>query len=184
MTQATAEARARITAAEAAERVSAAEGSAAVIDVRSGVEFDGEHVPGSRSIPLDRLAERLDEVRAVPAPRLLLCRTGVRAEKALRTLENLGVTDLLVVEGGIEAYARAGGATEVGAAVVSLERQVRIAAGLLVLLGLALGAVVHPGFLFLSAFVGAGLVFAGVTDWCGMGLLIARAPWNRGRTDS
>ena len=62
---------------------------------------------------------------------------------------------------------------------MSLERQVRIAAGTLVVLGTVLGLTVHPGFIGLSAFVGAGLIFAGVTDTCGMGLLLARMPWNR-----
>ena len=66
-----------------------------------------------------------------------------------------------------------------GAKVISLERQVRIAAGLLVLVAVTLGWLVHPAFLGLAAFVGAGLVFAGVTDTCGMGLLLARMPWNR-----
>jgi hypothetical protein len=62
---------------------------------------------------------------------------------------------------------------------MSLERQVRIAAGSLVLLGVALGAFVSQWLYGLSAFVGAGLVFAGLTDTCGMGMLLARMPWNR-----
>ena len=66
-----------------------------------------------------------------------------------------------------------------GAAVVSLERQVRIVAGFLTLGGVVLGALVHPGFYGLSAFVGAGLMFAGITDWCGMAMVLARMPWNR-----
>ena len=62
---------------------------------------------------------------------------------------------------------------------ISIERQVHIGAGALVLLGIILGFLVHPGFFGLSGFVGAGLIVAGVTDWCGMALLLARAPWNR-----
>jgi rhodanese-related sulfurtransferase len=69
--------------------------------------------------------------------------------------------------------------TRGAATVISLERQVRIAAGSLVLIGVLLAYFVHPGFIALSAFVGAGLVFAGVTDWCGMGLLLAKLPWNQ-----
>ena len=130
-------------------------------------------------IPLDELEARLDEVRAVPAPRLLLCRSGGRAARAKQALEKHHVGGLTVVEGGIGAYAAAGGKTVKGKAVISLERQVRIAAGSLVLLGVAGGVLVHPAFLILSGFVGAGLIFAGVTDWCGMGLLLARMPWNR-----
>ena len=67
--------------------------------------------------------------------------------------------------------------------VISLERQVRIAAGSLVFIGVALGCFVHRGFYGLSAFVGAGLVFAGITDFCGMGLLLAKLPWNKRSTD-
>jgi len=89
------------------------------------------------------------------------------------------VAGLCVIEGGIGAFAAAGGTTVKGRTVLSLERQVRIAAGILVLVGVLAGAFAHPGFLFVSGIVGAGLIFAGVTDWCGMGLLLARMPWNR-----
>jgi rhodanese-related sulfurtransferase len=165
-------------ASELVERVR--EGAAgSLIDVRSGLEFEGVRVPGSRLVPLHELAARVDEIRALPAPRLLLCRTGDRAARALDLLAARGVPDLALVAGGLEAFQRAGGEVLTGEPHLSLERQVRIAAGSLVLLGLGLGWLVHPGFLGLSVFVGAGLVFAGITDWCGMGLLLARAPWNR-----
>jgi glyoxylase-like metal-dependent hydrolase (beta-lactamase superfamily II)/rhodanese-related sulfurtransferase len=174
---------ASVSAAEAVKHVQQG-GATTVIDVRTGVEYDGEHIPGARLVPLDQLAARVDEVRATPAPRLLLCRTGARAEMARKTLGALDIAGLTVIEGGIEAYARAGGATEQGKAVISLERQVRIGAGSLVLVGLALGYFVHPGFLGLVAFVGAGQVLAGATDWCGMGLLLAKAPWNQSASAS
>lgn len=170
-------------AAAALEQV-AGGGAGSVIDVRSGAEFDAEHVAGSRLIPLDQLGQRLDDVRATPAPRLLLCRTGSRAELAREALEKQGIGGLTVVEGGIEAYGRVGGELERGTARMSLERQVRIGAGSLVLLGLGLAWLVHPGFAAIAAFVGAGQVFAGVTDWCGMGLLLAKAPWNRSSAES
>jgi hypothetical protein len=130
---------------------------------------------------VDEVERRADEVRAAPAPRLLLCRTGRRAASAQEALGRLGVGATQVVEGGIEAYRAAGGATVGGSGRMSLERQVRVVAGLLVLAAVALGAFVHPAFLALAAFVGAGQVFAGLTDWCGMGLLLAKAPWNRRR---
>ncbi|HEX6884897.1 MAG TPA: YgaP-like transmembrane domain [Planctomycetota bacterium] len=123
---------------------------------------------------------RADEVRATPAPRLLLCRTGARAEEARRTLERLGLGGLTVIEGGLEALRAAGLEPERGRARLSLERQVRIAAGTLALTGAVLGFLVQPAFHALSGLVGAGLVVAGLTDWCGMGLLLARMPWNRG----
>ena len=85
----------------------------------------------------------------------------------------------MVVEGGTEAWIAAGLPVSRGVAkVISLERQVRIVAGTLVLTGVLLAYFVHPAFVGISAFVGAGLIFAGVTDWCGMGLLLAKLPWN------
>tara|TARA_R110002072_G_scaffold206029_1_gene363809 strand:- start:17220 stop:18578 length:1359 start_codon:yes stop_codon:yes gene_type:complete len=169
---------ASISAADAV-RLVAAGGATSVIDVRTGVEFDGENIKGSRLIPLDQVAQRVKDVLATPAPRLLLCRVGSRAEMARKSLLGFHVGGLTVVEGGLQAYRAAGGETEVGKGGISLERQVRIAAGSMAMLGVALGFLVHPSLFALSAFVGAGLVFAGVTDWCGMGLLLAKAPWNR-----
>lgn len=172
-----------VSAAEAVRLVKAG-GATSVVDVRTGAEYDGEHVVGSRLIPLDQVAQRVDEIRATPAPRLLLCRVGNRAEMAREALAKLHVAGLTVVEGGIDAYKRAGGEVEVGKGVISIERQVRIGAGLMILAAVALGVTVHPAFHGIAAFVGAGLTVAGVTDWCGMGLLLAKAPWNRGRSAS
>ena len=172
---------AALSATEAARFV-AAGGAASVIDVRTDVEFVGEHIPGSRHIPVDQIGARVDEVRAVPAPRLLLCRSGGRASMAKKTLEQENVAGLSVIEGGLGAYVTAGGVTVKGKTVISLERQVRIAAGSLVLLGVLTGFFIHPAFLILSGFVGTGLIFAGITDWCGMGMMLAKMPWNRVNT--
>lgn len=91
-----------------------------------------------------------------------------------------GYSGIHVVEGGTQGWVAAGlPVVSLGKKSISIERQVRIGAGILVLLGIVLGFMVHPGFFVLSGFIGAGLVFAGVTDWCGMALLLARAPWNR-----
>ncbi|HJZ53542.1 MAG TPA: YgaP-like transmembrane domain, partial [Gemmataceae bacterium] len=87
------------------------------------------------------------------------------------------------VEDGTPAWERAGGPVVRGKKAVSLERQVRIAAGLLVLLGVVLALTIDPWFVLVSGFIGAGLVFAGVTDTCGMGLLLARMPWNQVRDE-
>lgn len=165
--------------AEEASRLVAIGAATSVIDVRTGVEFDEEHIPGSRLIPVDKVEVRVDDVRATPAPRLLLCRSGNRALTARKTLEKLHVAGLSVVEGGLEAYTKTGGYTVKGKARISLERQVRIAAGSLSLLGVLTGVFVHPVFLILSGFVGAGLIFAGVTGWCGMAILLSKMPWNQ-----
>lgn len=116
-------------------------------------------------------------------PVYLICRTGRRAAKAAEKLAAEGFDQGVVVEGGIAAWIAAGLPVERGEAkVISLERQVRIAAGVLVLAGVVLGHFVHPAFIGLSAFVGAGLVFAGISDWCGMALLLAKFPWNKRKT--
>ena len=169
---------ATMSAVEAA-RLVAAGGATSVVDVRTGAEFEGEHIPGSRLIPLDQIEARADEVRATPAPRMLLCQSGNRAGTARKALEKLHVAGLTVIKGGMGAYVEADGETVKGRTRLSLERQVRIAAGSLVLLGVLTGVFVHPACLVLAGFVGAGLIFAGITDWCGMGLLLARMPWNR-----
>jgi len=169
---------ATISAEEASSLVTIG-GAASVIDVRTGIEFYGEHIPGSHLIPLDQIEVRVDEVMSIPAPRLLLCRSGNRASTAKKALEKLRVTGISVVDGGLGAYVKAGGYTVKGMARMSLERQVRIAAGSLTLLGVLTGFFVHPVFLILSGFVGAGLIFAGVTDWCGMGIMLDKMPWNR-----
>ena len=173
---------ANISPAEAV-RLVAAGGAPSIVDVRSGGEFDSEHIPGTTLIPLDQIETRLDEVRARPAPRLLLCQHGPRAAAAQKALKKHHLSGLSVIEGGLEAYIAEGGETLKGSAHLSLERQVRITAGSLVLLGVLLSVFVHRAFLILSGFVGAGLIFAGVSDFCGMGILLGKMPWNRSRTD-
>ena len=152
------------------------------VDVRSPAEYRSVRVQGAVNLPLNSLTcedvKKLVGDKQNPAI-ILLCGKGGRARKAAEILQ-AGSFNLLVVEGGTNACVDANIPTEKGgAAMISIERQVRIGAGSLVCLGLALGYFVNPNFYFLSAFIGAGLIFAGVTDWCGMGLLIARAPWNK-----
>ena len=155
----------------------------AVLDVRTPAEFQTVHVPQARNIPLDALepgalysgGQLLRE-----HPVYILCQGGGRATRAAQKFADQGFEDAVVVEGGTQAWAAAGlPVTRGEKATMSLERQVRIAAGALVLTGVVLSYFVHPYFIGLSAFVGAGLVFAGITDWCGMGLFLARAPWNQ-----
>lgn len=153
-----------------------------LIDVRTPVEYARIHVEGARLVPLDTLdpqALAAERPAKNGDPLYVICRSGSRAAKACERLRAAGVHNIVSVEGGTLAWEQAGLPVVRGRKLISLERQVRIAAGLLVVLGVALGWLVHPGFLVLSAFVGAGLAFAGLTDTCGMGLLLARMPWNR-----
>ncbi len=150
---------------------------ATLIDVRTPAEFREVHVAGAQNMPLDRL--RPEGFAGHEGPLLIICQKGGRGAKACELLEAAGLAGLHNVAGGTLACEAAGLAVERGKRTISLERQVRIAAGSLVVLGVALGAWVHPGWLGLAGFVGAGLVFAGVTDTCGMGMLLARAPWNQ-----
>jgi rhodanese-related sulfurtransferase len=157
-----------------------------LLDVRTPAEHAEIHVADAHLLPLDRLDGQtlcaLDGFRR-DLPVYLLCRSGHRAKRAATQLEKEGFTQCVVVDGGIEAWASAGLPVVRGPRkVISLERQVRIAAGSIVLAGLALGAWVHPVLYGLSAFVGAGLVFAGISDWCGMALILARMPWNQAGT--
>jgi rhodanese-related sulfurtransferase len=155
--------------------------SVELIDVRTPMEFAEIHAEGASLKPLDQL-----DPQAIAAQRngskeealYVICRSGSRAAKACEKLQTAGL-NVVSVEGGTQAWEQAGLPVVRGKKTISLERQVRIAAGLLVVLGVTLGWFVHPVFYGLAAFVGAGLVFAGVTDTCGMGLMLAKAPWNR-----
>jgi rhodanese-related sulfurtransferase len=158
-----------------------------LIDVRTPVEFREVHVEFARNVPLDRL----DPAATVQArtgspdePLYVICRSGGRGQKACEKLQAAGLTNVVNVEGGTTACVEAGLPVVRGRKAISLERQVRIAAGLLVLLGVLLGWLAHPVLFGLSAFVGAGLVFAGITDFCGMGMLLARMPWNQCRGEN
>ena len=157
-------------------------GKVELIDVRTPVEFREAHVELARNIPLDQLdpAELLQtRGGAKDKPLYLICRSGTRGRQACEKLLSAGYTNVINVEGGTLACVEAGLPMVRGKKAMSLERQVRIAAGLFVLAGVLLGWLVHPGFYGLSAFIGAGLVFAGITDTCGMGMILARMPWNQ-----
>ena len=156
-----------------------------VVDVRTKAEMKSEFLQGSQNLPLQDITKnhlqdliKSQEVAGIPTV-YLLCGTGMRAEKAIEQLEGYEGA-LVIVDGGINALKAIGCSMNRGnGSVISLERQVRIAAGSFVLLGVVLGATVNPNYYALSAFVGAGLVFAGITDTCGMAMLLARMPWNR-----
>ncbi len=159
-----------------------------LIDVRSPGEFSSLHAVDAINIPLDTCRAELIEdkinVKEVNEV-LLICQSGTRARMAYEQLQDCSFVDkLCVVEGGTTAWSEAGKEVVRGKGVISIERQVRIGAGLLVLLGVILGYWIHPGYLGISAFVGAGLTFAGITDFCGMGLILAKMPWNNKTYDN
>jgi rhodanese-related sulfurtransferase len=151
-----------------------------LLDVRTPGEFEAEHIAGAYNVPLDTLAEHGPEIRAaVDAPVVIVCRSGQRARRAEEALAAAGMQNLYVLEGGMAAWTAAGRPVRRGAPKMSLERQVRIVAGALAATGGFLALFVNPVFAVLPAFVGSGLVFAGVTDTCTMGMLLARLPYNR-----
>jgi rhodanese-related sulfurtransferase len=156
-----------------------------VFDVRTPAEYAGTHIPKAQNHPLETLKPKvLHESGRLPKdqPVYLLCESGGRAVKAAEKFAKEGFGNSVIVEGGIRAWIAAGLPVNQGRVkVISLERQIRIAAGSLVVTGVLLAALVNHAFIALSAFVGAGLVFAGITDWCGLGLLLARAPWNKSK---
>lgn len=151
-----------------------------LIDVRTPVEFREVHVTFARNVPLDQFnaAQIAGGRMGADQPLYVICRSGSRANQACEKLVAAGSANVVNVEGGTQAWDQAGLPVVRGQKAIALERQVRIAAGSLVLTGALLGYFAHPYWIALSAFVGAGLVFSGVTDTCGMGLVLSRMPWN------
>lgn len=149
------------------------------IDVREPGEFSTENISGTKLLPLSELEKNLDGIDP-KRPVILICRSGTRSRQAAERLEKQGFSNVQVMEGGILAWKAAGKPVQRGTRTVwAMDRQVRFAAGALVLIGIMGGLLFHPYFVLLSAFVGAGLVFSAVTDTCGMGYVLARMPWNR-----
>ncbi|MDZ4820802.1 MAG: rhodanese-like domain-containing protein [Planctomycetota bacterium] len=156
-----------------------------LLDVRTPAEFAEVHLTGAKNIPLHELdPARIMQQRgnAQNETLYLICKSGSRGQQACSKLEQAGFSNVANVAGGTMACVEAGLPTVHGQKTISLERQVRIAAGSLVLLGSVLGAFVHPAWIGLAAFVGAGLVFAGITDTCGMAMILARMPWNQAKS--
>jgi len=169
-----------LTPNEAADRLAA--GRAVLVDVREPDEFARRRVTGAQSAPLSRFAEA--SLAAEPGQDVIFtCRSGLRTEENGARLAIRFAGRAYMLTGGVDAWAAAGLPVESDAsAPLELMRQVQIAAGGLVLVGLILGRLVHPGFLGLSGFVGAGLIVAGLTGFCGMARLLTHAPWNRPRS--
>ena len=149
----------------------------AVIDVREPMEYASGHIAGSLNIPLSRL----HQAELPQGPLVLVCQSGTRSAKGIQTLLARGHRDTLSeLQGGLPTWQQAGmPVRRLNNAPLPLMRQVQIAAGSLILLGLILSNTVAPAWILLTWFVGAGLVFAGVSGFCGMARLLAVMPWNR-----
>jgi rhodanese-related sulfurtransferase len=153
------------------------EQGAVLVDVREADEHARERVPDAKNNPLSRLSP-VD----APAGKAVIfhCRSGARTSANAARLADAASCEAYVLEGGLDAWKKAGFPVVVDRRQpLEIMRQVQIVAGSLVLLGVVLGVWVAPAFLGLSAFVGAGLAFAGISGWCGMARLLALMPWNR-----
>jgi rhodanese-related sulfurtransferase len=151
---------------------------AALLDVREYPEWVQSHVPGATLLPLGDLKNE-PQRGALADEVITLCRSGRRAAEAAKVLAEQGGVKPFVIEGGIEEWRAAGLPSQKAEdGPISMERQVRIGAGVLVLLGLLV-----PRLRVISWFVPCGLIFAGITDWCGMAKLLNKMPWNRPHGD-
>jgi rhodanese-related sulfurtransferase len=154
-----------------------------VVDVRTPGEYESVHLPSSHNLPLDELEQHVDTIRSA-ADRgeqvVLLCRAGGRAHQAQEQLVAAGLPEFPIVEGGLLAWQQADGPVVQDVIRWDLERQVRFVAGAIVLLAV-LASFVWPPARFVAGFVGAGLVFASVTNTCAMGMLLTKLPYNRPR---
>ena len=176
---------AAIAASEFKQQKQSPEAVLQVIDVRTLAEVESESLADCAHFPLQDLNSVAvntyleQQSHDSSQPVYLLCASGQRAARAAEQLHGDLGHQLVIIEGGMNALKELGIDIAKGSGnIISLERQVRIAAGSLVVVGVILSLAVNPGFYGLSAFVGAGLVFAGVTDSCGMGMVLARMPWN------
>jgi rhodanese-related sulfurtransferase len=151
-----------------------------MLDVRTPGEFETAHIAGAYNVPLDLLREHREEIIGhLDEDVVLVCQSGQRAAQADEALRGAGLTNVHVLDGGIAAWIDKGLAVNRGAQRWSLERQVRLAAGLIVAVSI-LASIVVPGLKWVAFAIGAGLSFAAVTNTCAMGMLFARLPYNRG----
>jgi rhodanese-related sulfurtransferase len=165
------------------QRLQAEGGPLQLLDVRTPGEFAAVHAPGARNIPLGNLDPAVfrGEGGAEAKPIYVLCQAGARARKALEKLEQAGVQGGVLVEGGMEGWMAAGLPVNRGQSnVLPLMRQVQITVGFLSAMGAALALAVNPLFAIIPLVVGGGLLVAGITGICGLALLLAKMPWNRG----
>lgn len=150
-----------------------------IVDVRTRGEYRAEHILGVSNIPLDELNQHADQLQKYRHI-YVHCASGNRSRQACQKLNELGLDNIVNVEGGMNAWKEAGFPyTSDKPGVIPIMRQVQLVTGALVLLGILLALLVHPNFVYLSAFVGVGLIYAGASGNCLMGELLGRMAWNR-----
>jgi rhodanese-related sulfurtransferase len=154
-----------------------------LLDVRTSLEYASAHVPGAKLIPLNELKVEAFLAKHKPGtPIYVLCQAGSRASKAIEQFKRAGCDDCVLVEGGTQAWIDAGLPVHRGVSrVLPIMRQVQIVVGSLAAVGAVLALTVNPWFAILPLFLGCGLLIAGITGTCGMALLLAKTPWNRGQ---
>ena len=156
-------------------------GAAELLDVRTPGEFADAHVPGAKLVPLDDLdAAAFLKLHAPEKPVYVLCQTGGRARKAIEKFRRAGFDNCVLIEGGTQAWLDAGLPVNRGESrTLPLMRQVQITVGFISATGAALALAVNPWFALIPLVTGCGLLFAGLTGFCGLALLLAKMPWNR-----
>lgn len=169
----------KLSPAEVRTRLDA--GRAVLVDIREPDEFARSHIRGAQSQPLSQW-EAAHLAVDPDADVIFTCKSGMRTAGACDRLAARVSGDAFVLDGGLDGWTKAGLPVETDAdAPLEIMRQVQIAAGSLVLIGVLLGYSVAPAWFGLSAFVGAGLTFAGITGFCGMARLLMLMPWNRAK---
>jgi rhodanese-related sulfurtransferase len=147
------------------------------------MEFRSVHATVAKNLPLDKVnaaaVQELLGATDTSNPLYVICKSGGRSRKACEALTAAGVTSIVNVEGGTDAWARCGLPVERGGYSITVDGQVRIIMGSLVILSVILSRTVDPNWIWLSAFIGAALIFVGLTNWCGLALVIAKMPWNQ-----
>lgn len=167
--------------AEVNKLIAADPASVRLVDVRTGAEFGEAHIPGSRNVPLTVLRRDPGALRAAASERLVLvCASGARAQQARDVLASAGIRGTTVLSGGISAWERDGGRLDRRLGGWSMERQVRLVAGVLVLAGVLSSMAFEP-LKWLAGFIGAGLTFAALSNTCAMARVLALLPFNRAR---
>lgn len=150
-----------------------------LIDVREPGEYKQEKIPGSIRVSLSNFdPQQIPELEGKQL--FLYCRTGNRSAQAAQKLFVAGHSEVTHLQGGLVSWKAAGYKTQINRdAPISIIRQVQIVAGSLVLIGVLLGTFITPGWYILSGFVGAGLMFAGISNTCAMGMLLTKLPYNQ-----